>query len=137
MSAPYVLTKQGWKKDYGSSSLNDCSSFSVPEAVKELAAKPCPSYLQPIRFQFDFFDDEPLVTERGHIKNCWEYDKNYTPSVPQIEIPCIRFIPSPIRPVTIDLDDEDATFFAWVFGILGAVFCLTWLVAIIAGNSSD
>jgi len=136
MSAPYVLTKQGWKRDYGLSSLSSCSDFSVPDEVKEEAAKPCPSYLQPIRFQYDFFDSGvPLVTERGCIKNCWEYGK--TSSVPSIIAPRIHFIPSPVRPVNINLDDEDATLLAWILGILGAVFCFTWLIAIIAGSSSD
>jgi len=133
MSAPYVLTKQGWKRDYGLSSLSSVSDFSVPDAVKELAAKPCPSYLQPIRFQFDFFDDEPLITERGYIKNSWEYDKSYTP----VTIPRIRFVPTTVRPVNITLDDDDATFFGWLFGILGAIFFVSWLVALIAGSSSD
>jgi len=41
---------------------------------------------------------------------------------------------APIRP---ELSEEDATVLAWVLGVLGAVFTLTWLIALIAGSSSS
>jgi len=41
---------------------------------------------------------------------------------------------TPVRP---ELSEEEVTVLAWVLGVLGAVFTLTWLIALIAGNSGD